>query len=108
MDSIARLAFNNWLGRSRAAFFCSYPWVNLLGSIAVTRNCRLRVSRLCENTKSISQILTLANCGQQTCSESNCIRVFYLVSRSKFGGCEFSHIYGPTPVCKDDVLVILL
>jgi hypothetical protein len=51
-------------------------------------------SRLCENTKSISQILILANFGQQTCSESNYMRVFYLVFRSNVGGYEFSHSLG--------------
>jgi hypothetical protein len=51
--------------------------------------------RLCENTKSISQILILADFGQQTCSESNYMRVFYLVFRSKCGGHEFSHSLDP-------------
>jgi hypothetical protein len=51
--------------------------------------------RVCKNTKLISQILILTKFGQQTCSESNYMKVFCPVFCGKFVGHELSHTLDP-------------
>jgi hypothetical protein len=63
-----------------------------------------RGSRLCVNTKSISQISILAILDQQTCTESSHNRLNSLVLRGKNSSDEFSHTLGRhgtmlVPVC---------